>query len=411
MVGALGSYAITAVGLTNQPRWLFMALFFAMNIGVTAVVSRRKGEGNRESANLCLLQAVFLTSIISVLVGVLAVVLAEPMMWLTGANEDTILPATKYFQITNAFMPITAMTMAINAAQRGVGNTAIAFRSSLAANIVSLILNFLLIEGRFGFPRLEVRGAAIATVIGHIAGLIIALLSLVHKNGYLNFKYWSRFRPDLPMIKSISRIGGNAVIEQIFLRIGFFLYARIIADLGTDAFAAHQICMQMFGFTFTIGDGLAVACSSLVGQNLGRKRPDLSIIYGKIGQRLAFCVSSVMFAVIIVSRYAFAGLFTDDPSLIATCATLLIIMAVIQPIQTSQIVFSGVLRGAGDTRFVAITMLFTITIMRPLCGYLFAVALDLGVMGAWCAILLDQIVRLILVSGRFSSGKWSKIKL
>ncbi|MCL2095397.1 MAG: MATE family efflux transporter [Oscillospiraceae bacterium] len=411
MVGGLGAYAIAAVGLTNQPRFLFMALFFAMNVGVTAVVSRRKGEGNRSGANVCLFQSILITGAMSVAVGILAVALSGQMLLLAGAKDDAILPATQYFQIVSSFMPVTALTMAVNAAQRGVGNTSIAFRSSVSANLVNMTMNYLLIEGRFGFPRLEVRGAAIATVIGNCVGLLIALLSLIPKDSYLNFRLFGKLSPDIPTITSISRIGGNAVVEQIFLRVGFMLYARVIADLGTSAFAAHQISMQMLGLTFTIGDGLAVACSSLVGQNLGKKRPDLSIIYGKIGQRLALCASAVMFSVAILSRYAFAGMFTDDPALIEVCAGILIIMAVIQPFQTSQVVMAGSLRGAGDTRFVAITMLFTVAIMRPLCGYLFAVTFGWGLAGAWYAILVDQILRLYLLQKRFGGGKWIGINL
>jgi putative MATE family efflux protein len=411
MVGVLGSAAIAAVGLTMQPRMLFMSLFFALNAGVTAIVSRRKGAEDRNGANVCLAQSLLMTGILSILMAIVSTWLATPAMRLIGAKEDTILYSSAYFKIISTWLPIQALTLSITAAQRGIGNTKISLKISLASNIVNVIFNYLLIGGRFGFPRLEVRGAAIATIIGSAAGLIVAIISLLPQKSYLSFTQIKKLTPHWPTIRLISKIGGNAVFEQICLRVGFLLYARVVAELGTFAFSAHQIASQMLALTFTIADGLSVASSSLIGQNLGRKRPDVSIIFGKISQRIAFCISVFMIGVILSLRYVFAGLYTKDPQLIQLVADLLIIMTIIQPLQTSHVVMAGSLRGAGDTRYVAMTMLMTVSLCRPLFSVLLVHVFHLGLEGAWFALLFDQGIRCALLYKRFVGGRWTAIKI
>jgi len=411
MVGRLSPQAVAAVGLVAQPRMIFMALFFALNVGVTAVISRRKGQNNQAEAKLCVRQAMLIAILISMVMTVLALILAPFVMQVAGAQPDTIDLAVSYFRITSVVLPLNAIAMTISAAQRGIGNTRITMVVNIAANIANVIFHFLLIEGRMGFPRLEVNGAAAAVAISGLVGFIMALGSLLNKNAYLKLSIKDNWRFNLPMIKSIAKIGGNSIFEQMCMRIGFFIYAIIVASLGTAAFATHHIAAQLMHLSFTFADGIAVATTALVGQQLGAKRPDLSIMYGKIGQRMALIVSVFLCTFTIFGRFWFPTLFTDDQNIIAATATILIILAIVQPIQTSQLVMGGCLRGAGDTRYVALTMLISVAIARPLFSFLLVFPLGLGLPGAWLAMVLDQSLRLVLLYGRFAKGKWTEIKI
>ena len=408
MVSNLGAYAIAAVGLIGQPRMLILSVFSAVSIGVTAIVARSKGAENREDANICLIQALFFSVLLSVVVAFAAYLMAEPLMYLVGAHEDTIVPSTGYFRIVCLALPFQALSLTISAAQRGIGQTKLTLKINLTANIVNIILNFLLIEGRFGFPRMEVAGSAVGVLVGQLCGLTLALHSILKKNEYLTLRnhraeFW---RPNPPMLKHIGQISSGAMLEQLAQRFGFIIFARLVADLGTDVFAAHQIGMQMMNITFTFGDGLSVASTALVGQNIGKKRPDLSIMYGKTGQRFAFCVSCFMFSFILILRHWFVRLFSDDPYILQLSANIIVIQAFFQFIQTSQVVMGGSLRGAGDTKFVAATMLITVGVIRPGVSYLMIHPLNMGIFGAWIGIGLDMTVRLVLLMRRFSKGKW-----
>jgi Na+-driven multidrug efflux pump len=208
------------------------------------------------------------------------------------------------------------------------------------------------------------------------------------------------------MFKNIRKLASGGFVEQVALRGGFFLYALVVANLGTENFAAHLIVMQLMALSFTFADGIGIATTSLVGQNLGKKRPDLSIMYGKIGLRLAVCVATVLSITCVLIRFRFPMLFTNYYGIIETAASMILILAVAMPFQTAQIVMGGSLRGAGDTRFVAITMILTVGIIRPFGGFLLAYPLGLGLTGAWFAVVIDQIARLSMLLVRFVRGRW-----
>ena len=319
--------------------------------------------------------------------------------------------AVVYFRICALGLFFQAMALSITAAQRGIGNTKISLKVNLTANIVNIIFNYLLIEGHFGFPRLEVAGAAIATSFGNFIGLILAFLSLAHRDGFLRLRRSEPSRIDVPMIRSIWAIGSNAILEQIFLRVGFMIYARIVADLGTDPFAAHNIGMNVFNITFTLGDAFAVAATSLIGQSLGQQRRDWAYLYGKICQRIAFFFACILCAVLAIGRYFIAERFTDVPHVVDMAATVILFVAFIQFIQTTQVIMAGALRGGGDTRYVAATMLVTVTFIRPLGALILTRVFHFGLPGAWIAIIVDQLARYTLIFLRYRSCKWLTIKI
>lgn len=167
-------------------------------------------------------------------------------------------------------------------------------------------------------------------------------------------------------MSSVLNVSSSAMVEQVFLRIGFFVYAKLVANLGTVSFATHQICMNILSISFAFGDGFSIAASSLVGQSLGAKRPDKAILYASINQRIALIASTILFIIFILGRRALIGLFSQDPAIIEQGAKLMVIIAFTTHAQTSQVIISGCLRGAGDTKFVAMTSLLSIAIVLSL---------------------------------------------
>lgn len=411
MVGKVSSDAIAAVGVTNQPRLVFFAVFFAINVGVTAIVSRRKGEEDREGANRCMGQAFSLCLILGIVLGGIALVFSRPLIRFAGAGDDILDDAVVYFQITMVGLAFTSLMMVLNAAQRGVGDTRIAMVTNLSANAVNIVLNYFLINGIWIFPRLEVKGAAIATLCGNITGFLIALKASRGKYGFLRLTFHNCTNFKLQDFKLLWSISSSAAVEQLFIRAGFFTYAVLVAKLGTDAFATHQICMSIINLSFSVGDGLGIGASALVGQGLGQKRPDLAEIYGKASQRIGVIISTAL-----VLLFAFGGellmkMFTKDPQIIDMGVKLLYIVAVCSPIQISNVIFTGCLRGAGDTKYVAVTSFISIAVFRTLLTYLFCYTFELGLVGAWLSLLVDQAMRFTFSMTRFNRGKWKDIKI
>lgn len=411
MVGVLGTGAIAAVGITNQPKFILLAIFLSLNVGVTAIVARRRGQKDREGANKCLRQAFLIAVILGAILSAVGVIFAKPMLQFAGAKEDIINDAVAYFRIISIGNFFTAITMTINAAQRGAGNTKISMTTNLVANLVNVVFNFLLINGHLGFPKLGVTGAAIATALGNLIALFMSLRSVMNADGFLHIEFKSNWKFDKETIKGLANITSSSFVEQICMRVGFLITSMIIASLGTIAFATHQICMNIVSLSFTFGEGLGVGASSLVGQNLGAKRPDMSTIYSKSIQRIALTIGLLLLVLFVFGRYFLVDLFTNDLSVIQTGASILIIIAFMSPLQTVAVVVGGTLRGAGDTKFVAYSSLISIGIIRPFTTWLFCYPLGFGILGAWYSFMADQLLRLIINSMRFRTGKWAKIRV
>ncbi|WP_313164820.1 MATE family efflux transporter [Sedimentibacter sp.] len=411
MVGALGAAAISAVGITTQPRLILLAVIFSLNIGVTAVVARRKGEDNREDANKALRQSLVICGFLSLILSVLGIIYARPLIGFAGAQKEVVEIAVTYFRIICVGNFFTSLSLTINAAQRGAGNTRISMKTNIAANMVNLFFNFLLIKGHLGFPALGVTGAAIATAIGNTIGFLLSLKSITFAHEFLGLRKKQSWKLEKEIISSVLGISSSAFVEQVFMRVGFFTTNKLVAGLGMISYATHQICVNIMSISFAFGDGLGIAASALVGQSLGAKRSDLATIYGKSLQRIALTVGLIFVFIFLFGGSFLVSLFADDAAVIAAGATIMLTIAATAPIQSSNVVVGGILRGAGDTKFVAITSFLSIGLVRPGATWLFCYPLGFGLIGAWFAFGTDQVLRLFINYMRFLKGGWTKIKV
>lgn len=414
MVGSLGTAAISAVSLAIQPRFLFMSLILALGTGSTALIARARGMGKRELACSIMDQTLFLSVFISVFCSVAGYLLSEPMvrfMANDGLEESTILMSADYLKIQMMFFSLVIFTSAITAVLRGVGNSRSAMIYNVVANLVNILFNWLLINGNLGFPKLGVNGASIATVIGQGVGLVIAFFCILGSKKYLFISFKRKFRFDKGLVKEIMKIGSPAMGEQLIMRAGVIIFARTVATLGETLLATHQICMNIQSLSFMNGQAFAVSATSLVGQSLGKRRPDMAEHYGLRCRRLGLAVSLLLGVLFAIFGKSIVGLYNDDPEVLRYGGTLMYFIALLQPIQTPQFVLAGALRGAGDTRVVALITLLTVLVLRTSLAYLFINVLSLGIYGAWIAIGVDQTVRSLLVTWRYYSGKWKHVKV
>lgn len=413
MVSSMGAYAVAAVGLTTQPKFIGLCIFIATNVSVSALVARRRGEQDRRGANQVLLMAVVFTLVVGAVISFFSVALADPIIRLCGANEDTQESAVRYFQIIMGGMMFNIISMAINAAQRGAGNTKIAMRTNVTSNVVNMIGNYLLIQGHFGFPKLGITGAALATVFGTVVACIMSILSLVPKNNFVSIPFIikEKVKITLEPAKNMAKIASSVFVEQIFMRIGFLTVSIMVARLGTAAYAAHQVGMNVMNLSFSFGDGMQVAAVALCGRSLGEKRPDLAKMYGTVCQRIGNMISIVLAVIYLTCGTWYYNLFFVEPDIISMGVEITKALTVIVLMQIAQVIYMGCLRGAGDVLFTTIASTVSITFIRPIFSYLLCYQVGLGLVGIWLGIACDQLSRLCLTTWRFKSGKWTKIKI
>ena len=356
MVSSMGAYAVAAVGLTTQPKFIGLCIFIAANVSVSALVARRRGEKDRYGANQVLLMILVFVLAAGTLISVAAVTFAEPIIRFCGANGDTLESAVLYYRIIMGGMMFNILSMAINACQRGAGNTKIAMRTNVTSNVVNMIGNYLLIQGNLGFPRLGIAGAALATVFGTVVACVMSFLSLVPKDNFISIPYLigEKVRLALEPAKNMLKIASSVFAEQLFMRVGFLTVSIMVAKLGTAAYAAHQAGMNIMNLSFSFGDGMQVAAVALCGRSLGEKRPDLARMYGTICQRIGNIISILLALLYLTCGSWYYHLFFVEEDIILMGIEIMRVLAVIVLFQVAQVIYMGCLRGAGDVVFTTI---------------------------------------------------------
>lgn len=413
MVSSLGSYAVAAVGLTTQPKFIGLALYFAINVAISALVARRRGENRQDEANRIMVTSVCFIMISAIILSILFVVLADPIIRMCGSTPETHESAVWYFQIVMGGMIFNCIQMGVNSAQRGAGNTKITMRTNVTSNTINIIFNYLLIGGHFGFPALGIRGAALATVLGTVVASIMSVLSVSKKDGFISlvFVFRNRILPAWTTFVHLIRVGYSVFFEQILMRVGFMLTAVMAANQGTDAMAAHQVGMNIMGLSFSFGDGLQAAAVALIGRSLGAGDKELAKLYGSICRTFGMVISVCLAVIYFVGARPFYGLYFREAHIVDIGVHIMYVIILTVIFQISQVVYMGCLRGAGDTLYTAIASTISVTLIRTVVSYLGGYTLGFGIVGIWFGVLGDQISRYIFASMRFRTGKWTEIKI
>ena len=414
MVGGLGPQAISAVSLASQPRFLFMNLIMALNTGATAVISRARGMQDQQRANAILRQNMVFITFIAIFSTIVGFTLSEPLIRFMangGLDDDVVREGAVYLRIQFAFFPVLAWTAGITACMKGTGEAKPSLYYNTAANVVNICFNWLLINGKLGFPKLGVAGASLATGIGQCVALIIALYCVFSGRFYcmLVLKHFLHFDRDI--IRGIVKVGVPSLIEQFIMRFGVIMYTRTVASLGNLEFATHNICMNIQSMSFMIGQGFAVSSTALVGQSLGKKRPDMAEHYSRRCRNMGLAAALVIALLFVVFRRFLISLYNTNEEILRMGSYVMLMVALLQPFQANQFILGGSLRGAGDTRFTAMVMLITIVGIRTVTAWIMVDYLKLALTGAWIAVCADQICRSFIIMGRYNQGKWKKIRL
>ena len=413
MVSSMGASAVASVGLTTQPKFMGFALFFALNVAVSALVARRRGEKRQKEANRILCTAVIFVVIASALLSTILVLGSDTIIAFCGSTPETHDGAVTYYRIIMGGMFFNCLQMCINSAQRGAGNTKITMKTNVTSNTINIIGNYLLIGGNFDFPALGIQGAALATVFGTVVAAVMSVISIMKKEEFVSIPFIVREKilPSFSSFVSLVSVGYSVFFEQILMRIGFMLTAIMAANQGTNAMAAHQVGMNIMSLTFAFGDGLQATAVALIGRSLGAKDEELAKEYGRtcklIGGVIAVCLVIIYF----FGAGPMMRLFFSEEHIVAIGIRIMRVILFVVVFQIIQVINMGCLRGAGDTRYTAIASMISVTLIRTSVSYFCCYILNWGIIGIWLGVLGDQFSRYLFASTRFRAGKWTKIKI
>lgn len=410
MVGHLGPPAIAAVGLTNQLVMLGMAFFMALGVGSTALVARFRGADRRDLANRVVQQSLLLSTVLGLLAALVGYILAEPMLRMLGAADDIISVGLVYFRLSFLTLIVTAPGITMASCLRGIGDTRTPLHINAIANVVSLVLLYWFIYGGLGLPALGMAGAALGVAGARVISLVLFLYGLFGGRGWIRLTpgVW---RLDRDLLRRVVRIGLPNALEQLTMRGGQLIYTRLIVELGTVVFAAHQIGLNVSSLAFMPGFGMGAAATTLVGQSLGRRAPEEAERLGLETQRLGIILTGSMGILFLLAAPQLVSLYSDDPEVVRLGAMVLRILAFAQPGVGTWFVLSGALRGAGDTRWPLYISTASIWGVRLGLTYLVLRVFGWGLREVWLAVVLDHLVRGLLVHLRFRQGRWKEMRV
>lgn len=409
---SIAAASVAAVGITNQPLFIGLSFVQALNVGGTAMIARYFGADQKDRIETVLRHIILLSmSMLALPLSIFGLIYTDSIMSFMGAQVDAIQVGRIYFKIIMVGFIFQSLNMSISAALRGIGETKTPMRINLKCNFLNVIGNAILIYGLFGFPKLGVTGAGISTALSNVIASILMFRYIMKGKSVIKFNIKNRFKFDKNIIYNLIKIGVPASLEQMVLRTGILLFARIVAGLGTVVFASHQIALNILGLSFQPGQAFGIAASSLVGRTLGANKPEKAEEYAKKTRKIGSMISSFMAFIFFFFGSWIVGLYSTNPIIIQNSSAALKIIALVQPFQSSQFILAGALRGAGDTFWPLVSTFFSVLIIRVGIAYILVNIIGYGLIGAWIAVFIDQLIRWMFIYVRFRTGKWKHVKI
>ena len=320
-IARLGPAALASAGITETALGLVYSVAIGFSFAVTAVVSRRYGEGDRRGAAGAGVQAIGLGLVVSLALGVVGLIFAPRVLDLMGADAGTIAVGTPHARIMFAGMATIILLFLNNAILRGAGDAQAAMRALWLSNGINIVLDPCLIFGLGPFPELGLPGAAVATTIGRGTGVLYQFWILT-RGARLRIRR-EDIRTQWGVLKNLCRVSVGGIAQMLADMLPWILLIRIIASFGTVAVAGWVIAIRVALFVILPCWGLSNAASTLVGQNLGAGKPDRAerAMWITSGWNMAFM--GLVTGIFVVFAPEIARIFTDDPEVLQIAATAL----------------------------------------------------------------------------------------
>tara|TARA_B100000508_G_scaffold51175_1_gene39764 strand:- start:80 stop:1453 length:1374 start_codon:yes stop_codon:yes gene_type:complete len=406
-VGSLGTDAVAAVGTGGRIFFVIQSIMMAISTGTTALVARAYGAKRYQEASQVLYDSMLISMFLSFISIFIIWVAGEDLLGLFGLELEAKQLALDYLKVLILFSPTFGVSIIFGAAVRAAGDVKTPLFMGLIQNIINIFLLIGLVNGRYGFPELGVVGAAYAGGISFAIGSVLGLFVWVTKIitiplPKLNSFSFSRFR-------ELIRVSTPAGLEQGVFQLGLLLYFWIISLYGNAPIAAYNVGINILMLSFMVGQGFTVAGATLTGQFLGAENPKEAKRSGWRSAGLTMVSMGILGILLALASRPIAGFFVDDPEVIRLTVLFVWLLGIMQPLMALEFALGGALRGAGDTKsplyIVSISLVFfRLTFAGFFAWFGFSIEYIFG------SLIIDYVVKAILFTYRFESGRWIKLK-
>ena len=408
MVGRLGTFQMAAVGLAGILTWTMFSFFGGFLTCVNTFVAQYHGADQPKIVAIVAWQGLYL-AVGSYLLLLLISRFTPYLFALMKPSAEVQQLGIAYAQIRLYGGIGIFISFALSGFLLGIGDTRTPMWIEIIANLTNIIFDYLLIFGNFGFPRLEVSGAAISTVIsGGVAACIYLLIFLSRKTD-LKFQIRTHFKPQLSQIRRLLRMGLPMGIQGMLDVGNFTVFSAMIGRMGNVELAANTAALTLLHTSFMPLFGISLAATTLVGQYIGSGQLDYARKSGYTAIKISLAYTSLMAIIFFTIPSKLLALLTDDSNVVKLGSQILFLAAIFQLSDGCGISSSGALKGAGDTFFTMIVgIIYGWLLFLPLAYWLGQVY---GVPGAWTGATIYIILLGMTYFCRFLSNRWERIRI
>jgi len=405
MVGRLGPSELGAVGLGGIWLWTLVCPFVGAATGVSVFVSRAHGAGHARECGPWLWQGLAVLIPGAVLWTFAMAAFFPVLIGLVDPSPELAERTIAYFSGRLAGLPAVAAGAAVTSFFRGLGNTRVPMRATIATVVIQLVLAYALIFGRLGMPAYGVLGAGIAVAVAEwvYAGILFGFL--FRRDTRAQFDT-DPSAPDLGQVRRFFRtsapIGGQWLLDML----SFALFSSIVARMGDAEMAASQAMIQLLSLSFMQAVAISVSAGTLVGRYSGAGDLDAAARSYLSAMKLAMILAGLVAALFLGAPEFLMRLFSSDAEVLELARPLLVLGALFQVVDAIGIVSGGSLRGGGDTRWPFLVHATLAWAARLPLVWLLAVRLEGGVLGAWLGELGYIALLGVAFVLRFRAGRW-----
>ncbi len=407
MLSQYSDESVAAVGVVNQIVMLAFLIFEVINIGTSVLCSQYLGAKMQKNMVQVVGVALLFNLVIGLLISAILYSGATTLLGWMGLRPELLKYGIGYMQIVGAFAFFQAISFTISASLRSADKAIYPMMVTVLVNIMNIIGNYSLIFGKLGMPALGAEGAAISTSVARGVSMVVLFVILFRKHIPRFPLYYFRPFPWVEL-KNLLKVGLPSAGENMSYSFSQVVITYFINILGNNALATRTYTVNIVMFVYLFAIAMAQGGAISIGHLVGQKKIRAAYLLGKYVMRLSILVSLVLSCVWAASGHFIFSMLTDNQEIIKMGVTIMMVDIIVEIGRAVNIYATNALRSAGDVNFpfyVGVAVQWTVSVGF---SYLFGIYWGWGLVGMWCAFLLDENIRALLFVKRWNSMRWAK---
>ena len=407
LVGQKGEASVAAVGLAGQLAFLLNLVHFGIISGAAMFTAQFWGRQDvpnlRRVLGLCLMLAISASAIFFAL----AQFFPAQILGIYSRDPEVIALGTEYMRVFSWTFLFFAITFSYQLVMRSTGDVKTPTAVSVSALLISTVLSYSLIFGKFGLPELGIQGAAVAAVIARALECVTLLIIIYAKKSPVAASLQELIDFDRAFVGKVIKPMLPVILNELFWALGITTYNVIYARLGTGSFAAMNIVSTIQQVAFVLFIGIANATSVLVGNRIGAGKEDEAYVYAGRSLGLGVVGGIVIGLLLEIVKVPFLSLYNVSPEVIANASYVIDITALLLWLRVNNTtIVIGILRAGGDTRFSLFLDGIIIWLVGVPMAYLGANVFHLPVYLVYLCVMSEEVAKWVLGLARYRSKKW-----